>query len=83
MTAVAENRFAASKEKSAALSIEADAEASQSANLENKRKAEEKMLTAKNMSLLAKNNKIVISGKNGEDLLNFFKETTDLVNQNE
>ena len=28
---------------------------------------------------IAKNNKIVISGKNGEDLLSFFAETNDLV----
>lgn len=31
---------------------------------------------------LMKENKIIISGKNAEELLNFFKETGDLVNSN-
>lgn len=37
------------------------------------------MLVAKNNAAIARNNKLVISGKNGEELLNFFKETNDLV----
>lgn len=81
MTALAENRLESSRKKSVALSTEADAEAVQSGNLENKRKFEQKMKTAENMAILAQNSHMVISGKSGDDLLNFFKETTDLVNQ--
>jgi hypothetical protein len=62
-----------------AYTLEADAEAGQSANLENKRKHEQRMLVARNNAAIAKNNKIVISGKNGEELLNFFQQTNDQV----
>jgi len=33
-----------------------------------------------NMNSMIKNNKIVLSGEAGDQLLSFFKETTDLVN---
>jgi hypothetical protein len=38
-----------------------------------------------NLQTAIKNNKIILSGENGEQLLSFFKETNDLVNlsQNE
>lgn len=38
-----------------------------------------------NLQTAIRNNKIIISGENGEQLLNYFKETNDLVNlaQNE
>jgi len=32
---------------------------------------------------MIKNNKIILGGENGEKLLNFFKDTTDLVNMNQ
>ncbi len=75
----ATNRLIVAQNKLNAYTLEADAEASQSANLENKRKHEQRMKVASNNSAIAKNNKIVISGKNGEDLLSFFKETNDQV----
>ena len=37
------------------------------------------MKLAENNARIALNNKIIISGKNGEELLNFFKETGDQV----
>jgi len=83
LSAIAQNRLDVAKLKTLAQQVEADAENAQSGNLENKRKQEQKLKMADNLSSLAANNKLVISGKNGEDLLNYFKETTDLVNLNE
>lgn len=73
------NRLKVAQNKLYAYTAEADAEASQSANLENKRKHMQRMKVTENNAMIARNNKIVISGKNGEELLNFFKETNDQV----
>lgn len=59
---------------------EAEAENNQAANLDAKRKFEQKMKMSDNLQGMIRNNKIVLSGETGDSLLNFFKETTDLVN---
>jgi hypothetical protein len=61
---------------------EAEAETVHAGNLDAKRKFEQKMKMSDNMQQMIKNNKIVLSGETGDSLLNFFKETTDLVNLN-
>lgn len=37
------------------------------------------MLMTDNMEKMVRNGKIIVSGKTGDEFLNFFKETTDLV----
>lgn len=59
--------------------LEADAEGLQGQNLDNKRKHEERMASVDHLANLMRTNKVIIGGKNGEDLLNFFKETQDMV----
>jgi len=44
-----------------------------------KRKHEQRMKKTDNLRLLMKDNQIVIGGKSGEQLLDYFKETGDLV----
>ena len=61
---------------------EAEAENTQAGNLDAKRKFQQKMKMTENMQQMIQNNKIVLSGETGDSLLNFFKETTDLVNLN-
>ena len=61
---------------------EAEAENTQAGNLDAKRKFQQKMKMTENMQQMVQNNKIVLSGETGDSLLNFFKETTDLVNLN-
>jgi hypothetical protein len=41
------------------------------------------MKLSEDLTQMASNNKIVISGKQGEELLGFFREAADLVNSNE
>ena len=76
----AENRLQVAKLKTQALILEADAEGAQANNLEAKRKHEQKMKLSEEMANLVGTNKIILSGKQGEELLNYFKDTTDLVN---
>lgn len=37
------------------------------------------MKLSEDLTSLARNNKIIMSGKQGEELLNYFKDTTDMV----
>lgn len=62
--------------------LEADAEGTQAQNLQNKRQHEERLASVDNFVRLVKDNKIIIGGKAGEELLGYFKETQDLINQN-
>jgi hypothetical protein len=59
---------------------EAEAENSSAASLDPKRKFEQRMKMTQTLQDMIKNNKIIIGGENGEQLLSFFKDTTDLVN---
>ena len=78
-------RFEASKLKQQGVMAEAEAENANAANLDPIRKYEQKIKMTENLQTAIRNNKIIISGENGEQLLNYFKETNDLVNlaQNE
>ena len=38
------------------------------------------MSLTSNLEQLAKHNKLVVSGKQGDDILGYFKETADMVN---
>ena len=41
------------------------------------------MALTRNLEELSTNNKIIVSGKQGDEVLSFFKETADLVNGQE
>lgn len=73
-------RLESSKLKQQGVMAEAEAENTHAANLDAKRKFEQQMKMTDNMSSMIRNNKIVLSGETGDQLLSFFKETTDLVN---
>ena len=60
--------------------LEADAEGAQAQNLDNKRKHEERMNQIQQQVKIMKDKNIIISGKNAEELLSFFKETGELIN---
>lgn len=80
LTAKAINRVATSKLTSQALITEAEAEESASQNLINRRKQKERVKMAEGMTNLMSNSHVVMSGKQGDEFLNFFKDTIDLVN---
>ena len=58
---------------------EAEAEMANSQHMEGLRKHDEKMKMAKSLEAMAKNGKMVIAGKNGQDVLNFYNETLETV----
>lgn len=62
----AENRLEAAKLRTQALILEADAEGANAQNLDNKRRHEQRMKLAEDMTELVKHNKIILSGKQGE-----------------
>ncbi|CDW76814.1 UNKNOWN [Stylonychia lemnae] len=78
----AQTRLQYAKLRSNGLMLEGDAEGSQTQNLQNKRQHEERMASVNNFVQLVKENSIIIGGKTGEEFLNYFKETQDLINQN-
>lgn len=81
----AQVRLEAAKSRQTGIMQEAEAENTHAANLDGKRKFEQKVKMAENMAKMIATNKIIVSGENGENLLSYFKETNDLVNlmQNE
>lgn len=78
----AEVRLEAAKLRSQGVLQEAEAETVHAANLDPKRKFEQKILMAENMSKMIATNKIILSGDNAEQVLGFFKDTNDMVNLN-
>lgn len=48
-----------------------------------KRKHEQRMKKTDNHRMLMQDNKIIIGGLNGEQLLNYFKETCELVDEHD
>lgn len=77
----AESRLKVAKLRSDGQIKEATAEENFANNLEMKRKHEQRMRKAGNLGKMMKNNKVVISGKNGQELLDYFRETGDMVDQ--
>lgn len=63
--------------------MEAETEGYESKNLHYIRKFEEKMKRSKHLKEMVTNNKIIIGGDSGEQILNFFKETNDEVDNDE
>ena len=76
----AQVRFEAARLRQQGILSEADSENAQAANLDAVRKFDQKMKMTQNLQTTIRNNKIILSGENGDQLLNFFKETNDLVN---
>jgi len=76
----AQVRFEAARLRQQGVLAEAESENTQAANLDSLRKYDQKIKMAENLKTAIRNNKIILSGENGENLLNFFKETNDLVN---
>lgn len=78
-------RLEAARLKQQGVMAEAEAESANAGNLDPKRKFEQRMKMSENMQAMVRNNRIVVSGENGENLLGFFRETADMVNlaQNE
>lgn len=75
-------RQEAAKLRQQGVLAEADAENTNAANLDPVRKFDQKMKMTQNLQTAIRNNKIILSGENGDQLLNYFKETNDLVNLN-
>jgi hypothetical protein len=75
-------RLEAAKLRSQGVLAEAEAETVHAANLDAKRKFEQKIKMADNMQKMIGTNKIILSGESAEQVLGFFKETNDMVNLN-
>ena len=78
----ADARFESAKLRQQGVMSEAQSEQENALNLDAKRKFEQRSKMAENLQGMIRTNKIVLSGENGEQLLNFFKETNDMVNLN-
>ncbi len=74
----AQNREEVAQFNSKAMLTDAAQEALSYKNLVNKRAHEERMAKTRSMQGVVKSSKAVIAGKNGDDLLNFFKEANDI-----
>ena len=80
MKLLAQARLLVAQMKSKGLMMEADAEGAMAQNLDQKRRFEERMAQVASFKRLMRENKVIISGKNGEELLNFFKEIGEMIN---
>lgn len=69
----AKARLDAARMKKDALIKEAQAEGSVAAKLEGKRRHEERLLKTQMLISLAKNARLVVSGENGQKILDFFR----------
>ena len=56
---------------------EASAEIQQSSNMESMRKHDEKIESCKSLEHLARSGHMVISGKNGQDMLNYYNNALE------
>ena len=65
--------------KSKALEKEAEAELDQSGNMEPMRRYMEKMKLNNSLKFLASNGKMVVSGQNGQQVLDFYNGTIDQI----
>lgn len=72
-------RLEVAKNKSSALIKEANSESSNSAKMEGMRRHTEKMRLAGSLQDVSFNGKMVVAGKNGEAVLDFYKDTLNLV----
>lgn len=75
----AQARLETANNKSRALMIEAQAEANNSGYMEGHRRHTEKMEMTDALKTLAYNGHIVVSGKTGQDVLNYYSSTLERV----
>lgn len=75
----AQARLDVAKNKSEALIKEAVAEEKAASSMEGVRRHTEKMKLASSLEQLAKNGHMVVSGDNGQKVLDFYNQTLDLV----
>lgn len=73
----AKARLEINQNKSKALEEEADAELAQSNNLEPMRRHMEKMKLNKSLQILAEKGHMIVSGKNGQQVLDFYNGTIE------
>ena len=76
-------RLAVATDKTKALVTEAVQESNQQANMAMQRKHAEKMKLNDALENLAKRGHMVVSGQNGQQVLNFFNSTIDQVTKNQ
>lgn len=58
---------------------EAEAESSNSEHMEGMRRHDEKLKMAKSLQAMSESGHMIVSGKNGQDVLNFYNDTLDVV----
>ena len=75
----AKARLEIANNKSKALEKEADSELNQSGNMEPMRRHMEKMKLNQSLKSLASNGKMVVSGQNGQQVLDFYNGTIDQI----
>jgi hypothetical protein len=75
----AKARIEVAENKSKALEKEADSELEQSGNMEPMRRHMEKMKLNNSLQLLAKSGNMIVSGKNGQQVLDFYNGTIDQI----
>jgi hypothetical protein len=75
----AEARLAVAESRSLALTKEADAESANSSHMEGMRRHDEKLKMAKSLKAMSEKGHMIVSGKNGQDVLNFYNETLDVI----
>ena len=73
----AETRLAVAKSKCAALEIECDAESTQHENMAPTRKHKQKMKLNSCLWEIGRNGNVVVSGQNGQNILNFYNKAID------
>ena len=75
----AKARLEIASNKSQALEKEAEAEMVQANNMEPMRRHMEKMKLNESLQILASNGKMVVSGQNGQQVLDFYNGTIDQI----
>lgn len=73
--------MAVAQSRSTALIKESQAESSNSNKMDGMRRHDEKMLAANVLKTSAEDSKIVVSGKNGEKLINYYVNTLDEIDK--
>lgn len=81
MTSTAKTRLEVAKKRLEGYIKEIEAETAFANNMEMKRKFDEKMKKVRSLRRLMDGGKIIISGKNGEELLKYFDDTLQMVDQ--
>lgn len=83
LTLTAKSRLKVASDRSEGMMKEADAEAAFATQMAMKRKYEEKMKKSDTLGKIMQDKKIIISGKNSEELYQFFEDTLKLVDEEE